>query len=679
MKSHPSSIRRYIVVMLLLLAACTGLKPDPHPTGTPRLPDRVTSLEFLELYREWSVEAHPRSDPPQVIDIFELTTDEIWQGIGGQIFTLKAGSTESATTLFYRGGELWELGSGWDGEGLLPHNLTTSDLDEDGKIELLYVYAADLDIERTSSIGILFFPGGAPRNLKIELHHPGDLELIKANDQNIHIFTLPGEGGQTEYLGKIILSDGRLLEVSPSHGEAHGVIAYSSEVFRVAFNIPKGWMFIEPDHYQGSCGYFRIEPYRGGAAFMEQSWHSEPAGELNLALARACSLEANKNPERFGEGMQVRMAAFDTLTERCLIIPEKKALEKDAQILFWSPAGGLAVIYTDLDHVEAINNSLEFIYGDKPPLQQRRAYASDPSQVSLLLEVETRQVRDLTLEETSLFSIDIHTPRDMETGLSEVLNRRTGFRASFEDLPIEEKIDSINAVLAPANSFVQAGDRISEGLVDLHESQKLVRKDLGLYGAASGGVDSAGKPTFALLVATQSSASGFLLIRPGVEFDWNMEDHFWVPPVLMDGRLLYLEERPGTASQVLVKLDDEILYIYRSALNIPLTVGLHVWGNHWALEVDGTLVIDGEQVNVKNEYYQAFSFGLLGGEPFYFYERNGQTGISYAGQELDVFYDEVIHGWCCQWAKMNPSINENMAWVFARRVGIWYYVEIGIY
>ena len=41
-------------------------------------------------------------------------------------------------------------------------------------------------------------------------------------------------------------------------------------------------------------------------------------------------------------------------------------------------------------------------------------------------------------------------------------------------------------------------------------------------------------------------------------------------------------------------------------------------------------------------------------------------------------YDEIIHGECCGGVN-NPRFSEHMAWFYARRDGIWYYVEIGNY
>ena len=61
-----------------------------------------------------------------------------------------------------------------------------------------------------------------------------------------------------------------------------------------------------------------------------------------------------------------------------------------------------------------------------------------------------------------------------------------------------------------------------------------------------------------------------------------------------------------------------------------------------------------------------------------FYEKGGQVGISYGGQELPVSYDEVIHGECCG-GMNNPRFSEHMAWFYGLQDRVWYYVEIGNY
>jgi len=109
-----------------------------------------------------------------------------------------------------------------------------------------------------------------------------------------------------------------------------------------------------------------------------------------------------------------------------------------------------------------------------------------------------------------------------------------------------------------------------------------------------------------------------------------------------------------------------------------LSANLDHWYGTWALEVEGSLGVDGQLMNPVWGYGEIFDYQLLGGKPFFFFEQDGQVGISYDGQELPVQYDEVIHGECCG-GMNNPRSSEHMVWFYARREGKWYYVEIGEY
>ena len=119
---------------------------------------------------------------------------------------------------------------------------------------------------------------------------------------------------------------------------------------------------------------------------------------------------------------------------------------------------------------------------------------------------------------------------------------------------------------------------------------------------------------------------------------------------------------------------------------VPLQ-GLWAYDKHWALEIAlstpdvwaGEIVIDGELVNQQKGYDEAFGFQLLSDKPFFFYERNGQIGFSYDGQEANLPYDNIPHYQCCAESVTNPIAAENMVAFFAQKNETWYYVELGVF
>ncbi len=69
----------------------------------------------------------------------------------------------------------------------------------------------------------------------------------------------------------------------------------------------------------------------------------------------------------------------------------------------------------------------------------------------------------------------------------------------------------------------------------------------------------------------------------------------------------------------------------------------------------------------------------MAGRPFYCFKKDGKIGLSYDGQVVEVGYDDIPHYGCCCAAELNPSPAKNMVAFFAKREGIWYYVEISVY
>jgi len=111
----------------------------------------------------------------------------------------------------------------------------------------------------------------------------------------------------------------------------------------------------------------------------------------------------------------------------------------------------------------------------------------------------------------------------------------------------------------------------------------------------------------------------------------------------------------------------------------PPIKGFWSWNNQWVLELDGTLIVDGQSVNQTLGYDEIFSWYKINGKPFYFFKKDNSVYLSYDGSTLPIQYDEVIHYQCCEPAMFNPGENSNMVWFYALRAGSWYYVELGMY
>lgn len=120
---------------------------------------------------------------------------------------------------------------------------------------------------------------------------------------------------------------------------------------------------------------------------------------------------------------------------------------------------------------------------------------------------------------------------------------------------------------------------------------------------------------------------------------------------------------------------------------------LDQYGTHWFFEFmnaeikgknittyNGTVILDGVNLNKKYDYKEVFKFSFIKGKPFFFFvEKNGDAKIHYAGKIMPIKYDEILHYACCSDGAFNPESNNEMVWFYAMRNGALYYVEAGVY
>lgn len=153
----------------------------------------------------------------------------------------------------------------------------------------------------------------------------------------------------------------------------------------------------------------------------------------------------------------------------------------------------------------------------------------------------------------------------------------------------------------------------------------------------------------------------------------------FIPPVFSGEKLLRVVW-DGELSQVQVYQGDEQVFAFAAVNTVaPPVKGFWSWNGSWLLEVDGFLIQDGENLNATLGYDEIFGWQLLNGGPFYYFRKGPRIGISYSGRVLPVYYEEIPHYRCCEPAAFNNGGNEDMAWFYGLREGMWHYVEIGAY
>lgn len=113
-----------------------------------------------------------------------------------------------------------------------------------------------------------------------------------------------------------------------------------------------------------------------------------------------------------------------------------------------------------------------------------------------------------------------------------------------------------------------------------------------------------------------------------------------------------------------------------------LSVGRQVYQNQplaYAGNIGSEAAINVEDEPAHNIPSGSFGSQNIAGQPFYLYTRGGQVHLNYAGRDLAYTYDQVVHGNTAGLTIFNPGGAGQIAWFYALRDGLWYYVEVGIF
>ncbi len=276
----------------------------------------------------------------------------------------------------------------------------------------------------------------------------------------------------------------------------------------------------------------------------------------------------------------------------------------------------------------------------------------------------------IVVEEYPIVASGVYTPDRFEyTGYitPTVLERRQAWRS----LPPVKVVESTNQVLARFGFRLEPNPIKSNYEYRLYQGNILIQDQV--YGFRPPTVNQRGDD-FCLWVQT---AKGDKVICRQDNIAWPPGPYSYTPPIYFGNELLMAHYEDG---RVLVQQSGKTIYSMSANFMAasPLK-GLWAWDGRWVLEVDGQVVIDGKSLNKELGYDEIFHWRPLKGQPFYFFKKGDRVGVSYAGQVLPYQYDQVIHYRCCEPAMFNVGGNETMVWFHARKGGMWYYVEMGVY
>jgi hypothetical protein len=119
---------------------------------------------------------------------------------------------------------------------------------------------------------------------------------------------------------------------------------------------------------------------------------------------------------------------------------------------------------------------------------------------------------------------------------------------------------------------------------------------------------------------------------------------------------------------------------YQGANNCPIEK-FRAWDDHWVLEMEGEVLVDGEKLTQKYLYEQVFNWQLINGEEFFLFKEAGYYGMFYNGGDLSISYGEIVHWPCIDQqggggVNLSAASSDQIVTFFARRGMAWYYVEV---
>jgi len=197
----------------------------------------------------------------------------------------------------------------------------------------------------------------------------------------------------------------------------------------------------------------------------------------------------------------------------------------------------------------------------------------------------------------------------------------------------------------------------------------------GVQQAGSISVNSS-KTDFVWVVGTPTG--GYSLVRKDSVTPWKPWPYN-IPPVYIGDDLLELHSDPGGANIQLLRAGKPIYSVAVQPDPSGSVHGLWAWADHWAVELTGDVIFDGQSLKQQLGNDETFAFRLLEGNPFYLFRKDGQINAWYEAQIIPLGFEQVIHYACCSGGYLTLKGNDTMVWFYAYKDHVWYYVEIGVY
>ena len=286
----------------------------------------------------------------------------------------------------------------------------------------------------------------------------------------------------------------------------------------------------------------------------------------------------------------------------------------------------------------------------------------------------------------------------------EVLKRRMRWRDLKPDMPAEygKPLENYNKILSKTGFRLEPSNTIrknDESGIDQNNEYHFLNSFLRLTHNGRTVIDSLRSPyglasdrnnqqfLFVADHLDRESRYKSVLIHDSTVADWQ-STYLMPTPLYFKGKILKVEcdrksDSIGGMNYNSISLGNDRIFSFVSFEGIaPSVQSLLVVDSTWVLEYtdpSSHLVICGVDIGKRFGYQECFGPVNLHGTLLYFIKLGGAWHLRYGDLMLPSGYDDIVHFQCCDNSTFNPCYNENMVWFYARRGGICYYVEVGIY
>jgi hypothetical protein len=307
-----------------------------------------------------------------------------------------------------------------------------------------------------------------------------------------------------------------------------------------------------------------------------------------------------------------------------------------------------------------------------------------PAPANTLLPEGTSQdakAAQLTVGEWPIVAAGVDNPGHLEYDDrlgDEILARIETLR----DRSAERALAQTNAALAPFGYRLESRFDVdwNRTFYDLYregEAEPLLPGLSPLWEVPLSASVNASGTDFALVVENAPNTKPLYVLVDSDEVQQWDSGESWSRPAYVGDDLARVTRTGDVTFTYQVELGTRPVYSGTAALYgayMPLR-SFTTWDDHWVLEVDDHLIMDGQDVGQALGYDAAFGFARIGDRPFYFFEQDGLVHISYGGQVLPNVYEQVFHNHCCEAAIHNVEFGPDAVWFHALRDGVWHWVE----